>query len=60
MFRDPSLTAYENEVSAYSQMAEADKQRPAEAQGLLAIIEQFAKAEHTEKYDFNLPLRHLG
>ena len=49
MFRDPSLTAYEVETCVYSQMSEKEKQRPTEAQGLLAIIEQFSKAEHTEK-----------
>ena len=49
MFKDPSLTPYEVEVSVHSQMCEKEKQRPAEAQGLLAIIEQFSKAERTEK-----------
>ena len=49
MFRDPSLTPYEVEMSIYSQMPDKEKQRPAEAQGLLAIIEQFCKTEHTEK-----------
>ena len=49
MFKDPSMTAYEMEMCSYNQMTEEEKQRPAEAQSILTIMEQFSKAEHTDK-----------
>ncbi|KAL8610324.1 hypothetical protein ACOMHN_041138 [Nucella lapillus] len=50
MFRDPSMTPYEVEVSGYSQATAGQQQRPSEAEGLLAMMEQFAKATHTDKW----------
>lgn len=49
MFRDPSLSPYELEVSSFSHQNETEAQQPPEAQSLLDVTEQLKDASHTER-----------
>ncbi|XP_025114734.1 protein virilizer homolog isoform X3 [Pomacea canaliculata] len=50
MFRDPSLSPYELEVSSFSHQNETEAQQPPEAQSLLDVTEQLKDASHTERW----------